>query len=153
MNGSAPYRSRTTSQCEANTNEKSPVFARTADESRHSSTTITAATASTASPSTVRRAAQARSGRFPRTGAAMRDSRPGLRTVRMSLARCKDPLSLDGQLGQRLLHLAHRRRRQRSVVERRGELLPVVDRPPEEPDQGLALHAVGLVLVDEQVGE
>src|SRR6267143_795663 len=119
--------------------ESTPVRARTPDERRHSSTMITAATASTAMPRTVSTAAHALSGTLARTGAAMRDNRPGLRTVSMSLARCKDPLSLDGQLGERLLHLVHRGRGQRSIVERRRHLLPVVHRPPEEPHQRLAL--------------
>src|SRR4051794_20944468 len=120
MNGSAPKRSRTTSQSELTTNDSTPVRASTPDDSRHSSTMITAATAKTVMPSTVSTAAHTLSGRFARTGAAMRDNRPGLRTVRISLARCKDPLSLDGQLGERLLHLVDCRRGQRGVVERRG---------------------------------
>src|SRR3989442_15836761 len=112
-------------------NESSPEWRSKPDESRQSSTTITAATAKTAPPRMVSAAPQRRSGTFPRTGAGMRDSRPGLRAVRVLLAPCKDPLSLDGQLRQRVPHFLDRRGRPRSVIERRGQLLPAVDRPPE----------------------
>src|SRR6266403_1093386 len=153
MKGKAPNTSRVTSQTEVVMNATIPVCASAGQPMRTSSATITAATASTARPSTPSAIAQARSGRFDRVD-ALSVGRSGSRTlVTISLAVCKRGLPLDGDRVQRRFHLLHQRRRQRGVVQRGGHLLPVVNGPPEEMDQRLALPGVVLLLVDEQIGE
>src|SRR5882762_3541984 len=148
MKGKAPKTSRVTSQTEVVMNLTIPVCVSAGQPMRSSSATINAATTST--PST---AAQARSGRFERAG-ALSGARSGSRAaVTISLAVCKRRLPLDGDRLQRRFHPLDQRRRQRSVVQRRSHLLPLVDGPPEEMDQRLALPGVGLLLVDEQIGE
>src|SRR5882672_9926832 len=153
MKGKAPNTSRVTSQTEVVMNLTTPVCATAGQPMRTNSATITAATTNTARPSTPSTAAQARSGRFDRAE-ALSGARSGSRTVvTISLAVCKRGLPLDGDGLQRRFHLHHQRRRQRGVVQRRGHLLPVVNGPPEEMDQRLAFPGVGLLLVDEQIGE
>src|SRR5712664_1064089 len=153
MKGKAPNTSRVTSQTEVVMNLTTPVCATAGQPMRTNSATITAATTNTARPSTPSTAAQARSGRFDRAE-ALSGARSGSRTVvTISLAVCKRGLPLDGDGLQRRFHLLHQRRRQRSVVQRRGHLLPLVDGPPEKLDQRLSLPRVGQLLVDEQIGE
>src|SRR3954470_23051756 len=142
--------SRFTSHTEFFTNAQSPVWASVGPPMRESSAMISAAISSTPSPRTVSTAAQARSGRLARAGALCASR---ARVAVISLARCKDGLSLHRDRLERPLHLLHQRGGERRVVEPGGELLPVVLRPPEEVDQGLALLRVGLVLVDEEPGE
>src|SRR3981189_3524080 len=153
MKGKAPNTSRVTSQTEVVMNLTIPVCAIAGQPMRTSSATITAATTSTARPSTPSAAAQARSGRFDRAE-ALSGARSGSRAVvTISLAVCKRGLPLDGDRLQRRLPPLHQRCRQRSVVQRRSHPLPIVDGPPEEMDQRLGLPGVGLILVDEQIGE
>src|ERR1700720_490695 len=147
MKGKAPNTSRVTSQTEVVMNATIPVCAIAGQPMRTSSATITAATTSTARPSTPSATAQARSGRFD-LAEALSGARSGSRAaVTISLAVCKRGLPLDGDRLQRLFHALHQRCRQRSVVQRRGHLLPVMDGPPEKTDQRLALPGVGLLLV------
>src|SRR5258706_5364227 len=150
MKGSAPYTSRVTSHTEFFTNAQSPVWASVGPPMRESSAMISAAITSTPSPSTVSTAAQARSGRLAR---ARGDSFSCARAAVISLAGCKDGLSLHRDRLERPLHPLHQRSGERRVVERGGELLSVVLGPPEEVHQRFALLRVCLVFVDKQPGK
>src|ERR1700682_546559 len=127
--------SRVGSHTDRVTNATAPARVRLVPPVCHSSAMMIAATTRTPAPSTVSATAQARSGTLTRAGAAF-GSRSGARSaVAMLLAGCKHGLPLDGDRLERAFHLLHQRRGQRTVVERRGVLLPVVQRPPEEVHQ------------------
>src|SRR5438309_4463639 len=131
-----------------------PVCFRTSADSFQSAYTMTVAMTKTVAPRTTSTPAQARSGRFLRAGSMIRESRPGRRATRVSLAGCKgDGLSLYGHLLECGLHLLHDGLRQRSIVEGSGRLLAIVDGPPEEVQQFPPLHRIGLVPVHEDIGE
>src|SRR5207248_1392421 len=75
------------------------------------------------------------------------------RTATISLAGCKHGLSLHGHLLQGRFDLLHHALRQGRVVERARRLLAFVLGPPDELEQGVALHRVLHVPVDQQIGE
>src|SRR5499427_10330776 len=68
-------------------------------------------------------------------------------------ARSQERLPLEGDLSDLGLDLLHHGRRERSVEEIRGVLLPVVDCPPQELHEELALGLIGLILVHEEPRE
>src|SRR5437667_9238311 len=74
-------------------------------------------------------------------------------TVVILLACRQERLALVGDLPEPRLDLLHDLGRQRRVEEIRRVLLAVVDHPPEELHQQLALRLVGLVFVDEEPRE
>src|SRR5512141_307894 len=152
MYGAAPKRSRVGSQVERVTKSFNPTCTSAGAPMRESSATISAATSSTARPRPVSRTAQARSGRL-RRAAAPPDAGSGSRSAVISLAGSKDGLSIHGHSLERLLHLLHHRLRQRSIVQRRGAVLALVQGPPDELQQRLSLLRILLVPVDEQPGE
>src|SRR6266481_1826788 len=153
MYGSAPYTSRTTSHWLLKTNESRPVWASIPADNLQSAKTMTRATAKTATPRMVSSVAHAWSAKFLRVGSAIRMSRPSRRAASVSLAGCKDCLSLDGHLFQGAFHAVHHQPGERGIIEESGGLLPVVDGPPEELQQRVPLGGVRLVPVDENVGE
>src|SRR6267143_6941857 len=114
---------------------------------------MNSATTKTVTPRIVSSAAHARSAKFLRAGSAIRVSRPGRRAAIVSLAGCKNCLSLDRHLLQSAFHLVHHGLGQRRVVEGGCGLLAVVHGPPEELQQRLALRGIRLVLVDEDTGK
>src|SRR5277367_5138700 len=71
----------------------------------------------------------------------------------MALLSSTELRSLNGQGGDFGQDLGLNGRRKRSIVERRGIFLAVGDCPAEKVDDRRALLLVGLVLVDEQIGE
>src|SRR5258708_24098143 len=149
MYGAAPKTSRVTSHTDLLTKATRPVCRSAGARMRISSATMSPATTSTASPSTVSTAAHARSGTFARRGRT--SGRGGALT--MSLACSKYGLSSDRHLSQCRLDLLHHRSGQRRIVQRSGHLLSLVLGPPGELEERLALRGVGLVAIDQKIGE
>src|SRR5438067_12062521 len=106
-----------------------------------SEATMIRPTTRTAAPRTASAAFQMRSGTLPRIrGGLERVSGP--RTATISLAGCKHGLSLHGHLLQGRFDLLHHALRQGRVVERACGLLALVLGPPDELEQGVALHRI-----------
>src|SRR6266568_4724100 len=155
MNGSAPKEPTTGSQsC-----RKRKLVAPAASAGRAtctSSSTMRPTTTSTAPPIATRSPLQTRSPTCAPSGS--RGERKGARAVSAGAATSaggdkRHRLSLDGQAAEGRLDLRHHRLRQGRVVEARGGRLALVDGPPQEAQHRLTLLRIGLVLVDEQVGE
>src|SRR5688572_18960758 len=70
-----------------------------------------------------------------------------------SLPRSNQSFASAGDALERGLDLGHHRLGQRSEVERSAERLAFVHRPPQEICDRFALLGVGLIFVDEDVGE
>src|SRR3990172_3379728 len=156
MKGRAPKDPATGSQSRARRKRIVPE-AIAGRATRASSSTMIPTTTRTAPPIATSRPFQTRSPACPleatrRSGVG--SAAPGEATSYPSAGGGKrDGLSLDGERCERLLNLLHRGWRQRSIVERRRGRLPVMHRPPQEAQEGLALGPVRLVAVDEEVGE
>src|SRR5436309_3309281 len=125
MNGSAPNESCTGSQSLPPRNENSPSLANAGRASFAHTNTTSPRTTSTLPPSAVSVAAK------PRSPAA------ALRSVGGNHL-----FPLHGQIAQGRFDLGDDRLRERSIVERTGQRLAVMNRPPQEPHQRLALARI-----------
>src|SRR6202521_1714130 len=155
MNGSAPKEPRTGSQsCRR---RKRVVPAGSAGRATcTSSSKMRPTTTSTAPPMATRSALQTRSPTWAPSGSwgeRGRDSAEPAGAARSTGGGKRPQLSLHGQAAEGLLHLRYHRLGQGGIVEARGGRLALVDGPPQEAQERLALPGIGLVLVDEEVGE
>src|SRR5512137_466498 len=149
MKGRAPNFSWTGSQSVESRNRPRPMFSQAGAATRPSSRRMSPATTRRLPPKMRMPHPQARSPGLPaRAGVG---SAAGARLS--LLAGNGDRLALDREALDGLLEHLHDRSGKWRVLEGCGGRLSLVDRPPEELHQRLALGLVLGVLVDEQVGE